>query len=158
MIPLLQDIIKDAREYDLSSFSHPGGWALHPESCKFLGALIKKLQLKTILEIGSGYSSVIISREIENLPEHLLVSIDDSGYYSQVARQYLPRYNLKVNAEFYVFPIRPRIYHKQLLLFYSIPRDFWSRFGEFDLVLIDGPHHDFGREAGFYEVFPHLTL
>lgn len=157
LIPL-QDIIKDAREYDISEFPHPEGRALHADSCKFLGALIKKCQFKTILEFGSGFSSIIIANEIKHSTDHLLVSIDNSQYYSQIAQQFLVKNNIKANVEFYTFPIRPRIYHKKILLFYAIPSDFWSKFGKFDLVLIDGPHHDFGREASFYESFHRMKI
>ncbi len=154
----LQDVKKDYMDYDISGFSHPGGWALHVDSCKFLVALIRKYHLKTILEFGSGYSSLMIANEIKHSTDHLLVSIDNSRYYSQIAQQSLVKNNIKANIEFYTFPIRPRVYHKKILLFYAIPQGFWSNFGNFDLVLIDAPHHDFGREAGFYEVFCRLKV
>lgn len=155
---LLQDVLKDFRDYDISEFSHPGGWALHVDSCKFLATLIRKYHLKNVLEFGSGFSSIMIANEIKHSRDHLLVSIDNSQYYSQIARQSLVKNNIKANIEFYTFPIRPRVYHKKILLFYAIPQGFWSNFGKFDLVLIDAPHHDFGREAGFYEVFYRLKI
>lgn len=148
----------DAGEYDISAFHHPGGSALHEDSCKFMGTLIRKFQFKTILEFGSGFSSIIIANEIKHSAGHLLVSIENSRYYSQVAQQRFRQQGLKANVTFYSFPLRPNIYHKQILLSYNIPTGFWSDFGEFDLVLIDGPHCDFGREAVFYEAFRHLRV
>jgi predicted O-methyltransferase YrrM len=154
----LQEVKKDFRNYDISGFSHPGGWALHVDSCKFLATLIRKYHLKNVLEFGSGFSSLMIANEIKHSADHLLVSIDNSQYYSQIARESLVENNIKANIEFYTFPIRPRIYHKKILLFYAIPQGFWSHFNKFDLVLIDAPHHDFGREACFYEIFCRLKI
>ena len=153
-----QEVKGDFMDYDISEFSHPGGWALHVDSCKFLATLIRKYHLKNVLEFGSGFSSLMIANEIRHSTDHLLVSIDNSQYYSQIARQSLVKNNIKVNAGFYTFPIRPRIYHKKILLFYAIPQDFWSNLDKFDLVLIDAPHHDFGREASFYEIFCRLKI
>ena len=158
MLLPFQDVIKDFRDYDISKFSHPGGWALHADSCKFLGTLIRKYHLKNILEFGSGFSSIIMAHEIKHSADHLLVSIDDSQYYSQLAQHSLAKHDLKANTKFYTLPIRPRIYHKKILLFYASPQRFWSNFSKFDLVLIDGPHHDFGREASFYEAFYRLKI
>lgn len=156
MLLPFHDVKKDSQDYDISGFSHPGRWALHVDSCKFLATLIRKYNLKNVLEFGSGFSSVMIANEIKHSADHLLVSIDDSQYYSQLAQQSLAENNIKANIKFYTFPIRPRIYYKKILLFYTIPQGFWSDFDRFDLVLIDGPHHDFGREASFYEVFHRL--
>ncbi len=158
MKPSLQDVKRDFKDYDISELSHPGGWALHVDSCKFLATLIRKYHLKKVLEFGSGFSSVIIANEIKHSVDHLLVSIDNSRYYSHVARQSLEQNNIKANIEFFTFSIRPRIYHKKVLLFYTIPQVFWSNFDRFDLVLIDAPHHDFGREACFYEAFCRLKV
>ena len=158
MLLPFQDVIKDSRNYDIAEFHHPAGWALHVDSCKFLATLIRKYHLKNVLEFGSGFSSLMIANEIKHSTDHRLVSIDNSQYYSQIAQQYLAKNNIKANIEFYTLPIRPRIYHKKILLFYAIPQGFWSNFDRFDLVLIDGPHHDFGREAGFYEAFYRLKI
>lgn len=154
----LQDIIDDAREYDISAFPHPGGRTLREDSCKFLGALIRRCQLKTVLEFGSGFSSMVIANEIKHSTGHLLVSIENYQYYSRIAQQHLTKHGIKANVNFNTFPLRPRFYHKQMLVIYAIPPGFWSNFGKFDLVLIDGPHHDFGREAVFYEAFHHLRV
>ncbi|KHE92957.1 hypothetical protein S225a_05410 [Candidatus Brocadiaceae bacterium S225] len=157
MIPL-QDIMNDAREYDISAFTHPGGSSLNEDSCKFLGALIRRCRLKTVLEFGSGFSSIIIANEIKHSKDHLLVSIENYQYYSQAAQQYFINYGIKANVRFNTFPLRPRLYHRQMLLSYAIPPAFWSNFNKFDLVLIDAPQHDFGRESVFYEAFQRLKV
>lgn len=154
----LDRIIDLARGYEISRFSHPCGWALHPDACRFLGTLIRECGLISALEFGSGFSSLIISDEIRLRPGHLLVSIDDSPRHSSLARENLSRHGVEANAEFHVFPLRPRVHGGQVLISYAVPRGFWDRFRGFDLVLIDGPHHDYGREAVGYEAFRALRV
>ncbi len=120
----LQDIMDDAGEYDIPAFHNPGGRTLREDSCKFLGALIKKCQLKTVLEFGSGFSSIIIANEIKHSANHLLVSIENCQYYSRIAQQHLTKYGIKANVNFNTFPLRPGFYHKQMLIFNAIPPGF----------------------------------
>jgi hypothetical protein len=55
--------------------------------------------------------------------------------------------------DFRVAPLRPRFYGPRLLLSHALPKGLLEAMGPFDLVLIDTPHHDFGREAIFYDAF-----
>lgn len=150
--------MEDYLEYELPTLAHPGSWALAEDSCRFLGWLIRNNRLGRVLEFGSGFSSAVIAGEIRHITGHTLVSIDNLELYSRMAEKRVKDLRWAVAAEFHTFPIRPRIFCGSILPYYAIPQSFFSGLGQFDLVLVDGPHHDLGREASMYAAFPHLKL
>jgi hypothetical protein len=73
-------------------------------------------------------------------------------YWCNKLKNYLPS-RVKKRIALYVFRLTARIYYKKPLIFYDIPKNFYKNYPKFDFVLIDGPHHDVGREAAIYESF-----
>ena len=138
---------------NVSRLEHPGSWALDPASCRFLAAFARALEARRVLEFGSGFSTLMLAREIEKTEGNFLFSVDDSAKYSSLARDEYETSECRAKVEFRVAPLRPRLYGTRLLLSYSLPKGLLEAIGPFDLVLIDAPHHDFGRESVFYDAF-----
>ena len=97
----LQEVKKDFRNYDISGFSHPGGWALHVDSCKFLATLIRKYHLKNVLEFGSGFSSLAASCYMSKMGYDVTV-LEKNNTIGGRARQ--------IKREGFIFDIGPSWY------------------------------------------------
>jgi predicted O-methyltransferase YrrM len=142
----------------VSRLEHPGSWAMDPSSCRFLAAFVRALGAKRILEFGSGFSTLMMAREIAGIEGNYLLSIDDSPHYSGLAKEAIETSGCSAKVEFRVARLKPRFYGPRLLLSYDLPKGLLEAMGPFDLVLIDAPHHDYGRESVFYDAFPAMGL
>lgn len=139
---------------NISKLEYPGPGAMDPSSCRFLAAFTRALGAKRILEFGSGFSTLMMAREIEPVEGNYLLSIDYSPRFSSLAKDAYETSGCQAKVEFRVAPLRPRFYGPKLLLSYSLPAGLIEALGPFDLVLIDAPHHDYGCESVLYDVFP----
>jgi predicted O-methyltransferase YrrM len=142
----------------LLPFRHPGEWALALDSCKFLGTFVKLSKSEHILEFGSGYSSSLVAYELDKLNHGFLHSIDNSKRWSSKALQFVEQKKLSRRVAFHVFELTLRTYKKYAYVFYDIDPHFYDLQPSIDLVIIDGPHHDVGREGAIYEVFDKVKV
>jgi hypothetical protein len=145
------------RNYALP-FPHPGGWALNLESCKFLGNLVSSLSVENILEFGSGYSSTIIAHELTKVKTGFLYSIDNSTTWSMKAKHFASQNHLSHKVDFHVFKLSLRFYPKIAYMFYDIDDSFYDLCSIYDLVVIDGPSQDIGRDGALYEIFSKVKV
>jgi len=141
----------------VSRLEYPGSWALDPASCRFLAGFVRALGAKRILEFGSGFSTLMMAREIAAGEGNYLLSIDDSPHYSRLAKEAFDGSGCQAKVEFRVASLKPKLYGPRLLLSYDLPKGLLEALGPFDLVLIDAPHQDYGRESVFYDAFPAMT-
>ena len=153
MNPYIASAVAEMDKINISKLEHPGDEAMDPSSCRFIAAFARALKARKVLEFGSGFTSLLLAREIETVEDNYLLSIDDSAAFSAQAREAFETSGCRTKAEFRVAPLRPRFYGPRLLLSYSLPKGLLEALGPFDLVLIDTPHHEFGREAVFYDAF-----
>lgn len=153
MNPYIASAVAEMDKVAVSRLEHPGGPALDPASCRFVAAFARSLGARRVLEFGSGFSTLMLARELAALEGNYLLSIDDSRRYSEAAREAFDGSGCQAKVEFRVAPLKPKFYGPRLLLSYSLPPGLLEAMGPFDLVLIDTPHHNFGREAVFYDAF-----
>ena len=132
-------------------FPHPGGWALNLESCKFLGNFVSSLRVDNILEFGSGYSSTIIAHELTKAKTGFLYSIDNSTNWSMKAKHFAAQKHLSHKVDFHVFKLSLKFYPKIAYIFYDVC-------SLYDLVVIDGPSHNIGRDGALYEIFSKVKV
>mgnify|MGYP001765682679 CR=1 FL=1 len=157
MNPYIAAAVAEMDKVSVSNLEHPGSWALDPCSCRFLAAFVRATGAKRILEFGSGFSTLMMAREIAAQEGNYILSIDNSAQYSAMAREAYETSGCQARVEFRVAPLRPRFYGPRLLLSYSLPKGLLEALGPFDLVLIDAPQSDFARESVFYDAFPALA-
>lgn len=139
----------------VSRLEHPGEGSLDPASCRFLAAFIRATASKRVLEFGSGFSSLMIGREIETGGDNFLFSVDDSPELSSLAKENLENSGVRARSEFRLAPLRPGFYGARLLMRYGLPKGLLGALGPFDLALIDAPpYNDCICEAAFREAFP----
>ena len=139
-------------------FPHPGGWALNLESCKFLGNFVSSLRVDNILEFGSGYSSTIIAHELTKAKTGFLYSIDNSTNWSMKAKHFAAQKHLSHKVDFHVFKLSLKFYPKIAYIFYDIDDRFYKVCSLYDLVVIDGPSHNIGRDGALYEIFSKVKV
>ncbi|MBI4351133.1 MAG: class I SAM-dependent methyltransferase [Elusimicrobia bacterium] len=157
MNPYIAEAVAAMDKVPVSRYEHPGSWAMDPASCRFLAGFVRALGAKKIIEFGSGFSTLMMAREIAPLENNYLLSIDSSPLYSAMAKEAFDGSGCQAKVEFRVAPLRPRFYGPRLLLSYSLPAGLLEALGPFDLALIDAPHLDYGRESVFYDVFRALA-
>lgn len=156
--------MEDIEKITLSScdyvlpFPHPGDWALNPQSCQLLGSLLRILRVENALEFGSGYSSSLIAYELERKHQGTLHSIDNSARWSKSAKNFAVKNHLSHRISFHVFQLSLKIYPKIAYVFYNIDNKLADLWPMYDFVVIDGPHHDVGRDGALYEIFSKLKV
>ena len=153
----IENLDPSFRNYVLP-FPHPGGWALNQESCKFLGHLVSTLRVENTLEFGSGYSSTIIAHELQKINSGFLHSIDNSTNWSMKANNFALENQLSRKISFHVFKLSLKFYPKIAYIFYDIDDRFYDLCHIYDLVVIDGPSQDVGREGALYEIFSKVKV
>jgi hypothetical protein len=153
----IEDITISLQDYSLP-FPHPGNWALNPDSCKFLGSLIDTLGVQSILELGSGYSSTIIAYELQKTNKGFLHSIDNSTNWSMKAKDFASKNQLSHKIAFHVFKLSLKVCPRIIYIFYDIADKLYTLCPIYDFVVIDGPHHDVGREGALYEIFSKVKV
>lgn len=153
MNPYIAAAVAEMDKVNVSKLEHPGPWAMDPASCRFLAGFVRALGARRIIEFGSGFSTLMMAREIAPAQDNYLLSIDDSPHYSRLAKEALDNSGCQAKVQFRVAPLRPKFYGLRLLLSYGLPEGLLDAMGPFDLALIDTPHNDYARESAFYDVF-----
>lgn len=153
MNPYIAAAVAEMDKVNVSRLEHPGSWAMDPASCRFLAAFTRALKARRVLEFGSGFSTLMMAREISGTEGNFLLSVDDAPGYTAMAKEAFETSECPAKVEFRTAPLKPRFYGPRLLLSYSLPKGLLDALGPFDLVLIDAPHHDYGREAVLYDAF-----
>lgn len=150
--------LADMDKVPVSRLEHPGDGSMDPASCRFLAAFVRATASARVLEFGSGFSSLMIAREIAACEDNLLFSVDASPEYSASAREAVETSEVKINSEFRVAALRPVLYGPRLLTGYDLPKGLLQARGPFDLAVIDAPPYTPAvREAAFREAFPALA-
>jgi predicted O-methyltransferase YrrM len=150
--------IAEMDKINVSRMEHPGPWALDPASCRFVAGFARALKAGRALEFGSGFSSLMIAREIAAQEENFLLSIDSSPRYSTMAREAIETSGCPAKVEFRVSPLRPSFYGPRLLLAHALPKGLLNAMGPFDLALIDAPHEGWDPESALYDIFPAMDI
>ena len=158
MNPYIAAAVAEMDKVNISKLEHPGSWALDPSSCRFVAAFARALKARRALEFGSGFSTLMIAREIAAQEGNYLLSVDESPRYSALAKEALETSECPARAEFRVARLKPRFYGPRLLLSYDLPKGLLGALGPFDLALIDAPHDGWDPEAALYDIFPAMDV
>lgn len=115
-----------------------GGWSIDSFLGKFLIQTLMENPPKTIVELGSGSSTLLIARCMQLLGRNDFrhIAVDHEERYLNLTRQFLALNELEDRIEFWICPLR----HMEEIdkLWYG---DLLGRLGEtkIDLLLVDGP-------------------
>lgn len=125
----------------ISRFEYPSGdkGTMDQAGCCFLVALIRVCGAKKILEFGSGFSTLMIARELENKKNTLFFSIDSWTERTAAAKEYLAASCGKINCSIVKTDMRLKLLNGRLLQDYDIKDLKLQEKAPFDLVSIDVP-------------------
>lgn len=125
----------------ISRFEYPSGdkGTMDKAGCCFIAALIRVINAKKILEFGSGFSTLMIARELEGKKGSFLCSVDSWNNRTAAAKEYLAASCSNINYKIFNTEISMRLLNGRLLPDYDIKGLKIEEKAPFDLISIDVP-------------------
>lgn len=153
LLPALQEVRSSDTEISPSwatCLNYPelwGGWALDLRSARDLARYLEEHQPRSILETGSGSSTLLFSQYSDKFGADVL-SLEGSPTFQKRTQDLLERFNTGPQVEVVHAPLQ------------RTPEGPWYKHGispGIDLALIDGPRqNDGGRKAAFSNLIPFM--
>jgi predicted O-methyltransferase YrrM len=126
-------------------------WAASPDVLLTLLHHAKQSNPKTILDLGSGMSTLVLA---VSAPASKIISIDNSAEYAEKTRALLTTHSIS-NVEIRVAPLTP---HSSGVDWYDVSK--LTDLSDIDLLFIDGPpgsKNDRARHPALYECLSKLS-
>jgi predicted O-methyltransferase YrrM len=123
------------------------GWAATPELAAWVVALIRETEPRTVVELGSGASTVLIAYALEQQGGGRVVSLDHDAAYAEQTRARLRLHGLNDVAEVLDAPLRPLTLNGEARTWYDVGS--LALPDTIDLLLVDGPPHASERQARY---------
>lgn len=119
------------------------GMAISPDFAADLISLIRESQPRTIVELGSGVSTIISCYCLEQLGSGSLLSFDHEEKYAENTRANLSQHKLDAIGRVIHAPLRPAVLPSGTWEWYDLDGALGSL--SIDLLVVDGPPHMPGR-------------
>lgn len=134
-----------------------GGWALTGDSAALLAREVLARKPETILEIGSGVSTLILGQILKKNGHGRLLSIDHDRMWANQTRRYVELLELQDFVSVVEAPLKSITLSDQSYDWYDIQSSSLDQLGPIDLLLVDGPPQARGNPlAARYPAFPLL--
>lgn len=121
------------------------GWSASPALASRLYSLIVSRQPTTVLELGSGVSTVVMAYAIEKIGAGHIVSIDHEEAYAEKTKAELKRHGLDHIATVLYAPLVSIGKNETEQLWYDLSSV--DDLAAVDLLVIDGPPRHTGKDA-----------
>ena len=136
----LEQALEVAPAVDLAAADVPparDGWAAAPDLLRLLAALVETVQPRHVLEFGSGLSTLVLARAVEN-GECVLTSVDhDPRFVAETARLLHDRGQRAVALQ--LAPLVARVRGGRLGPAYLVDQAAFASARPADLIVVDGP-------------------
>lgn len=119
-------------------FPRLGGWALGPDSARFVVESVLSSKPDHVIECGSGTSTVLIALALEKIGAGRLSTLEHDLDYLRKTERLLVDNGLDSRVELVHAPLGPVEVENTTVDWYRLP-DRWLEGKQFDLVLVDGP-------------------
>ena len=116
-----------------------GGWALTGDSAAILVREALLRRPKTVLELGSGVSTLLLGQVLRNRGDGHVVSIDHDTTWAERTRRSVEFLGLRDYVTVVDAPLKRVEIAGQAFEWYDIPRERLDRLGPVDMLLVDGP-------------------
>lgn len=134
-----------------------GGWALTGDSAALLARETLARKPETILELGSGVSTIILGQILKKRGHGHLLSIDHDPAWANQTRQYVELLELEDVVSVVEAPLKNITVGEHSYEWYDLPASSLDRLGPIDLLLVDGPPQaKDAPQAARYPAFPVL--
>lgn len=128
----------------LTPYEHPypmpfgGGWALTADAAALLAREIALNAPNTLVELGSGVSSVLIGRMLKQAGRGRLISLDHDPHWAEQTRRHIRASGLEDYVEVLDAPLARQRFGQEEYQWYQMPERL-RQAGEIDMLIIDGP-------------------
>lgn len=113
------------------------GWAASPDFLTILYDHAARERPEFILECGSGVSTLVLARCLQQIGHGHILSLDHDAAFGERTREHIERLGLSEYAEVCIAPLVPQEIGTQELVWYDLSKvDLPDRI---DLVVVDGP-------------------
>jgi len=144
-LSLLDDHISETQGLvQLSSYNHTypmpfgGGWALTPDAAVVLAREIALNRPRTIVELGSGVSTVLIGRMLKQAGVGQLFSLDHDPSWAEETRRHVQASALQDHVVVLDAPLARQQFGGKEFNWYQVPEQL-RQAGSIDLIIVDGP-------------------
>lgn len=128
----------------LTPYEHPyplpfgGGWALSADAAALMAREIALNAPNTIVELGSGVSSILIGRILKQAGRGRLISLDHDPHWAEQTRRHIRASALEDYVEVLEAPLARQRFGEEEFQWYQLPETI-RQLGEIDMLIIDGP-------------------
>lgn len=134
-----------------------GGWALTGDSAALLAREVLARKPETILELGSGVSTLILGQILKRNGRGRLLSVDHDPEWANQTRRFVERLGLGDVVTVVDAPLKEIATGSQVANWYDIPKNSLDTLGAIDILLVDGPPQAQNNpQAARYPAFPLL--
>lgn len=144
-LSLLDDHVSETQGLvQLSNYNQPypmpfgGSWALTPDAAVVLAREIALNHPQTIVELGSGVSTVLIGRMLKQAGSGQLFSLDHDTGWAEETRRHIQASALQDHVVVLDAPLAQQPFGGQEFNWYQIPEQL-KQAGSIDLIIVDGP-------------------
>ncbi len=127
--------------FSLIGIRHPlptmRGWPVSPDFVKILISLILELKPETLVELGSGVSTLVGGYGLEKNGKGRLLSIDHDMPFAEITRRNLVLHGLETVAAVHEAPLQNQVFEGEERIWYAINPGILP--DSIDLLVIDGP-------------------
>lgn len=135
-----------------------GGWALTGDSAALLVRETLLRQPKTVVELGSGVSTLLLGQVFRQLGGGRVLSIDHDPVWAERTRRQVRFLGIEDQVTVVVAPLRPALVKGRNCDWYDLPTAALDDLGAVDLLLVDGPPQLAGMtEAARFPALPQLA-
>jgi hypothetical protein len=125
----------------------PGGWSIDSKVTEFLISLIKSIEPKKVVEIGAGYSTLVLHYVLNQINQPYQVqSIEQNSDWFKIPETILTLFPER-KIEFEIAPVKFTFGYFGFYARYSLMNESIIS-SQIDLQIVDGPQYFFGREGG----------
>lgn len=116
------------------------GWAAAPDMLVELVSAIDRHRPGLVVELGSGVSTVVMARRLQQLGHGRLVTFEHDGDFARATREALEMHSLTDVVQLVVAPLGPVRQDDRDLVWYQVPPDvLGSSSDAIDMLFVDGP-------------------
>jgi predicted O-methyltransferase YrrM len=144
-LSLLDDHISETQGLvQLSGYNHTypmpfgGGWALTADAAVVLAREIALNRPRTIVELGSGVSTVLIGRMLKQAGVGQLFSLDHDPSWAEETRRHIQASGLQDHVVVLDAPLARQQFGGKDFNWYQVPEQL-RQAGSIDLIIVDGP-------------------
>jgi len=131
-------------------------WAIHPETASLLDFLIHVRRPRSVLEFGAGRSSLVIARALAGIGGGQLTSIEHQPDFARASWQRITQFP-SVDATLVPSRLALRLSRCGVMhTFIDTQSELRDR-GPFELIFIDAPPGQLGRDATLFTASPYLA-